>query len=150
MAVDILYLIEPVGPIQHAMFPGDARGAENEPGTLEYRVTAYRDDGVAKVAGVMAANPGIALDEDGAVAAWAKYRAFEARYIALSTQPATVSVTDQGGKGFLGSQIQAFADKMGEALGEFNGIVSAARATKTGRGADPRQGGAVKVSVGLF
>lgn len=150
MAVDIRFLIEPVGPVQHAMFPGDARGDETEPGTLEYRVAAYRDDGVNKVATITMANPGIVLDEDAAVAAWARYRAFEARYIALSTQPATVSVTDQGGKGFLGSQIQTFADKMGEALGDFNGIVNAAKATKIGRGADPRQGGAVKVSVGLF
>jgi hypothetical protein len=117
--VEVQDVLEPNGPIQAGMFPADTTEK-----ALNDRIQAYLDDGMARVAAFRVANPTTTLTDDAAVRAWASYRAFEARYFTLSTNPADVNLTDQGGRSYLQTQINAFYNKAREFKAEYDGLLA--------------------------
>src|SRR5678816_1648825 len=90
---------------------------EELPTAVDQRLQKYIDEGVVRATGLTG------TDLDDAVKVWAYHRAFDAVFVRLSSQPASVTLNDQGAGSYLQQQIQNFRELSVAALEEFEEVV---------------------------
>lgn len=95
MAVTLADIKAPTGEVESWLFPRELDAA------VDARLTAYLEEGEAKVADTDYPNP------DAIVTAWAYFRVYDAVYLRLTTNASTRSLADQGSQQWTTAQIDA-------------------------------------------
>ena len=114
MAVTWDALTAPAGRLDIAvLFPADYAADEGED-----RLTGYIADGVAEVGDSLTGD-----EADAAVAKWAYYRAYLAKYELELSKAAQKSLTDQGSASKLEKQITGWKELADALLAEFEGLL---------------------------
>lgn len=100
MAVIVVDLLEPNGPLDPAFFPDTEE-------QLTVRLQAYIDRAVTKVA----AYEGVISEEDSAARSWALHLAFSALYLLKANSPGSASMEDLGSVSTAKDQRDAFKEQ---------------------------------------
>lgn len=117
--LDSATLLQPAGPIDPKLFPGEGRKA------LGIRLEAYVDRAYLepRVADMdVDTEDNVAL-QDRAARAYALYLAFMDVYTRMLTEPVTVAIAEKGSHGYTMAQINAMKALADGYLVEFEGLV---------------------------
>jgi hypothetical protein len=120
-------LIDPVGPLETRLFPGE------DAITLTARVQAYLDAGYAdsRIVAIGDDTPADAALQDQMARAYALWRAYDAVYQRMLSEPLTVNVAEKGGHGYSTAQIDGMQARAEQYLAELNALIPVPISTTT-------------------
>ncbi len=107
-------LLSPSGPLDTSLFPGEASNV------VEVRIQKYLDEAYNDPRVVIQLDAG---RKDNLARNYALWRAFDAVYLRMTSQPIALAITDKGSHGFSNEQIRNMKQLADKYLADFNGLL---------------------------